>query len=80
MTRSTAKVGRNDTCPCGSGRKFKQCCATKTGTGNRMTTLMLLVVAVAVAAAILASVFSEGESSAGPGRVWSAEHGHYHEG
>jgi hypothetical protein len=22
-----AKTGRNDPCPCGSGRKFKQCCA-----------------------------------------------------
>jgi len=22
-----SKVGRNDPCPCGSGRKFKQCCA-----------------------------------------------------
>ncbi len=22
----SAKVGRNDACPCGSGRKFKQCC------------------------------------------------------
>jgi hypothetical protein len=22
----TAKVGRNDPCPCGSGRKYKQCC------------------------------------------------------
>jgi hypothetical protein len=22
-----AKVGRNDPCPCGSGKKFKQCCA-----------------------------------------------------
>ncbi|WP_411846248.1 SEC-C metal-binding domain-containing protein [Roseibacillus persicicus] len=20
------KLGRNDLCPCGSGRKFKQCC------------------------------------------------------
>ncbi|HRF11915.1 MAG TPA: SEC-C metal-binding domain-containing protein, partial [Candidatus Accumulibacter phosphatis] len=20
------KVGRNDPCPCGSGRKFKRCC------------------------------------------------------
>ena len=25
--RSQEKVGRNDPCPCGSGRKFKQCCA-----------------------------------------------------
>jgi predicted Zn-dependent protease len=23
------KVGRNDTCPCGSGRKFKRCCAER---------------------------------------------------
>ncbi|WP_371685672.1 SEC-C metal-binding domain-containing protein [Tropicimonas sp. IMCC6043] len=21
-----AKVGRNETCPCGSGRKYKRCC------------------------------------------------------
>jgi len=20
------KIGRNDPCPCGSGRKYKQCC------------------------------------------------------
>lgn len=25
------KVGRNDPCPCGSGLKFKKCCALKTG-------------------------------------------------
>lgn len=24
--RPLAKVGRNDRCPCGSGRKFKKCC------------------------------------------------------
>ena len=27
--RST-KIGRNDPCPCGSGKKFKKCCASKT--------------------------------------------------
>ncbi|NGY03869.1 UPF0149 family protein [Solimonas terrae] len=26
MRRATPKVGRNDACPCGSGRKFKKCC------------------------------------------------------
>ena len=26
IRRSTPKVGRNDPCPCGSGKKFKQCC------------------------------------------------------
>ena len=24
--RATGKVGRNDPCPCGSGRKYKRCC------------------------------------------------------
>jgi uncharacterized protein len=26
MRREEPKVGRNDPCPCGSGKKFKQCC------------------------------------------------------
>ena len=73
-----AKVGRNDTCPCGSGKKFKHCCESKKAGSNRMTSLMLVVVAVAIVAAILASVFTEGDTSAGAGKVWSAEHGHYH--
>lgn len=24
--RSAPKVGRNDACPCGSGKKYKKCC------------------------------------------------------
>ena len=27
--RAAPKVGRNDQCPCGSGKKFKKCCAGK---------------------------------------------------
>lgn len=27
--RATPKVGRNDVCPCGSGKKYKKCCAEK---------------------------------------------------
>ncbi|MDA3849684.1 MAG: YchJ family protein [Spirochaetaceae bacterium] len=26
LVRETAKVGRNDPCPCGSGKKYKKCC------------------------------------------------------
>lgn len=26
IRRETAKIGRNDPCPCASGKKFKQCC------------------------------------------------------
>lgn len=28
IRRTTPKVGRNEPCPCGSGRKFKKCCAS----------------------------------------------------
>jgi len=30
VRREQPKVGRNDACPCGSGKKYKQCC----GQGN----------------------------------------------
>jgi len=29
ITRDDARVGRNSPCPCGSGRKYKQCCLRK---------------------------------------------------
>ena len=29
FVREGKKIGRNDPCPCGSGRKFKQCCMGK---------------------------------------------------
>ncbi|MFA7705765.1 MAG: SEC-C metal-binding domain-containing protein [Candidatus Omnitrophota bacterium] len=27
MQSQQPKVGRNDPCPCGSGKKYKKCCA-----------------------------------------------------
>ncbi len=27
--RTERQVGRNDPCPCGSGKKFKKCCMSK---------------------------------------------------
>ena len=30
LRRSAAKVGRNDSCPCGSGKKYKKCCGSAT--------------------------------------------------
>lgn len=29
VTRTGPKVGRNDPCPCGSGKKYKKCCGAK---------------------------------------------------
>ncbi len=30
VRRDSPKVGRNDPCPCGSGKKYKRCCGSKT--------------------------------------------------
>lgn len=35
LKRALPKAGRNDRCPCGSGKKFKQCCEGKTSTGDQ---------------------------------------------
>jgi hypothetical protein len=31
MVRAAPKIGRNDPCPCGSGKKYKQCCLRTLG-------------------------------------------------
>jgi uncharacterized protein len=33
-TSSRPKIGRNDPCPCGSGKKFKKCCSGKGSAGS----------------------------------------------
>jgi hypothetical protein len=35
LKRAAPKAGRNDPCPCGSGRKFKQCCESKSNMGDQ---------------------------------------------
>jgi len=32
VIRTAPKVGRNDPCPCGSGKKYKNCCGRNAGT------------------------------------------------
>ncbi|MBR6186976.1 MAG: SEC-C domain-containing protein, partial [Clostridia bacterium] len=29
------KIGRNDPCPCGSGKKYKNCCGRNLGAGEQ---------------------------------------------
>lgn len=75
-----AKTGRNDLCPCGSGRKYKKCCETKERGGVVRNRLMLIAVGGAMLAAIIAGIASfTGDRQTGPTRVWSTEHGHYHD-
>lgn len=37
----TKKVGRNDPCPCGSGKKYKQCCEPRLGQRRKFTASVL---------------------------------------
>ena len=73
------KTGRNELCPCGSGRKYKKCCEAKERShGNDR--MMMIMVGAAVLAAVLVGIASfSGERANGPTRVWSTEHGHYHD-
>jgi len=74
-----AKTGRNEPCPCGSGKKYKNCHESKTSS-SRTSQVLMVVVGAAVLAAITAGVLSfTGESPRGGVRVWSAEHGHFHD-
>jgi hypothetical protein len=74
-----AKTGRNDLCPCGSGRKYKKCCEARERSQTNGRMLMILV-GVGVLAAVLVGIASfSGQRASGPTRVWSTEHGHYHD-
>ena len=35
LQRVASKIGRNDPCPCGSGRKYKKCCLDLLGDGSK---------------------------------------------
>jgi hypothetical protein len=82
-----AKVGRNDRCPCGSGKKYKNCCADKRA--SRMSPTSWAAVAALVAAAgVLVVLFinaARGGGTAVPssgscpaGQVWDPMHRHCH--
>jgi hypothetical protein len=74
-----AKTGRNDPCPCGSGKKYKNCHESRTST-SQSSRILLIVVGAAVLAALAAGVASfTGDRQAARTRVWDPVHGHYHD-
>lgn len=91
------RVGRNESCPCGSGKKFKACCAGKSSRTSRGMAMLVGTIGVIAAVGIIASVRDTGSDNTnvagvvsprsarpqpGPapaGKVWSAEHGHWHD-
>lgn len=71
------KAGRNDPCPCGSGKKFKKCCAEKTAANRTSTILMVVLGAALIGAIAVGFVTFKSEPQMG-GKVWDPAHGHYH--
>jgi len=82
MVSTEQKIGRNDPCACGSGKKYKHCCAAKAG---RMGVVSwVAIVALAAAAALAVALFFDmttggpGSQTCPTGQVWSDAHGHCH--
>ena len=77
------KIGRNEPCPCGSGKKYKQCCEGKPTARKTVFSQALLAVLgflfILFVLSIIDAFYSSDPDSAGPDRVWSAEHGHWHD-
>ncbi len=75
------KVGRNQPCPCGSGKKYKNCCGSTAATANNSTSRALVLLLgslllIGTIGFVRAVATSEAEDT--PAAVWSPEHGHYH--
>lgn len=100
------KVGANAPCPCGSGKKYKRCCALeepKTAKRRRRRIAQYTAIAVAIAAVLFVVSYnsaarippqravttplipaqtpraSRPPGPAPPGKVWNADHGHWHD-
>ena len=77
---SAGKVGRNDPCPCGSGKKYKQCCDRTTHALSPTAWIVIVGFGVAALAALILS-FTTTElttMTCVPPQVWSPEHRHCH--
>lgn len=77
---SEPKISRNDPCPCGSGKKYKQCCAIEesveaAGSFFRIAMIGMGLALLFVTVAVGRELFS---SEPVQKRVWSSDHGHWH--
>ena len=77
MKGHVARVGRNDLCPCGSGKKYKHCHEMQANGFTAWQKVGLMLVAAAMIGGLVL-VFANRSDRAMPTGVWSAEHGHYH--
>ncbi len=75
---SADKIGRNDPCPCGSGKKYKQCCERKAHALSPTAWMAIVGVAVAALVALVLSFTTTPLTNitCPAGTTWA--HGHCH--
>ena len=75
-----SKINRNDPCPCGSGKKYKNCHENKeTKNTSKVPLILGIIFIVAIGFLVLKPNQSLKSSGGKPGQVWSEEHGHWHD-
>jgi len=75
-----AAIGRNEPCPCGSGLKYKRCCAlksTRMPLGSRIGFGLLVLALVAGGLYMLTSLRNGDDGGMAPARVWHGDHWDY---
>ena len=77
------KVGRNEPCPCGSGKKYKACCLGKHAGQDTLGQKLLMwgviaVLVIGLVVGIMTYVRSDDAKANPPDKVWSEEHQHFH--
>ena len=78
MNGRTTPAGRNDRCPCGSGKKYKRCHGARTTSLSNGQRWLFALVAIAITGGLVFAVTNRSEDHGRQTGVWSAEHGHYH--
>lgn len=73
-------IGRNEPCPCGSGLKYKRCCALKQDrmpAGSRIILAAIAAVLIVGAVFMLVSLNDGDNGQLAPARVWHGDHWDY---
>jgi hypothetical protein len=81
VKHAAAQTSRNAPCPCGSGKKYKHCCAlkpAKTSLAGRVAVSLIALMLAGGALVMLLSLDDLDAEGTGPRRVWSPEHQHWH--
>lgn len=80
------KIGRNELCHCGSGKKYKNChqqIDSQKGPSKKNLVIGSIIAVIFLIVVITVYVSNQSSGNGAPGtapagKVWSEEHGHWH--